>query len=63
MLRCTKCQGRMFVDRQYSTVNFLEVYCIMCGFRKMFNPPQESQEGKWLLQKEILRAKHTMSHL
>ena len=35
----------------------------MCGFRKMFNPPEQSQEGKWLLQKEILRAKRTMSHL
>ncbi len=53
----------MFVDRQYSSASFLEIYCMTCGFRKMFNPPEQSQEGKWLLQKEILRAKHTMSHL
>jgi len=63
MLKCNKCSGRMFVDRLYSVAGHIETYCIMCGSRKFFHPPTESQEGTWLLQKEILRAKRTMSHL
>jgi hypothetical protein len=63
MLRCKKCSGRMFVDRQYSSVSHLETYCILCGHRDFFNPPQNSTEGRWLLKKEALRAKATISPL
>ena len=34
-----------------------------CGERKFFHPPTESEEGRWLLAKEILRAKHTITKL
>lgn len=63
MLKCTRCKGKMFVDRQYSSSTYLETYCLYCGFRKFFNPPQESEEGRWLLKKEALRAKATISPL
>ncbi len=63
MIKCKKCNGRMFIDRQYTEINNLELYCILCGARKFFHPPSNSQEGQWLLKKEQLRAKNTMSHL
>jgi predicted nucleic-acid-binding Zn-ribbon protein len=63
MLKCTKCEGRMFVDRQYTTVDHLETFCIKCGSRNFFHPPSESSEGKWILQKEKSRAKSTITPL
>ena len=63
MIKCNKCSGRMFIDRIYSAINHLEVYCVLCGNRKFFNPPQNSKEGQWLLKKEQLRAKGTISSL
>jgi hypothetical protein len=53
----------MFIDRIYSSVMHLEIYCIMCGSRKFFNPPESSSQGQWLLKKEALRAKATISPL
>ena len=53
----------MFVDRQYSQINNLEMYCMSCGSRTFFHPPSNSQEGLWLLKREQLRAKATMSSL
>ena len=63
MLKCTKCRGRMFIDRTHSSVMHLETYCMSCGYRKFFNPPVDSEEGRWLLKKEQLRAKVTISPL
>jgi len=63
MMSCKKCKGRMFVDRQYTEINHLEVYCMKCGTRFFFHPPSHTLEGQWLLKKELLRAKNTMSHL
>jgi hypothetical protein len=34
-----------------------------CGLRTFFHPPIESEEGRWLLAKEILRAKNTITKL
>ena len=53
----------MFVDRQYTSANHIEIFCISCGDRKFFHPPQESSEGRWILQKEISRAKNTIVSL
>lgn len=53
----------MFIDRQYSTVGHIETYCLYCGYRKFFHPPEDSEEGLWLLKKEQLRAKDTISSL
>lgn len=63
MIKCEKCSKRMFIDRIYTKANHLETYCLSCGSRKFYNPPSESSEGKWLLQKETLRAKITISRL
>lgn len=63
MLRCVKCRGRMFIDRTFSSMMHLETYCLSCGFRKFLNPPESSEEGRWLLKKEQLRAKATISPL
>lgn len=62
-MKCLKCNGKVLVDRQYSTKEHLEVYCIVCGKRKFYHPPDGSKEGSWILQQEILRAKTTISHL
>jgi hypothetical protein len=63
MLTCEKCNGRVFVDRQYTSVDHMETFCMMCGFRKFYHPPTQSQEGKWLLLKEKYRAKSTITSL
>lgn len=63
MIKCVKCNGRMFVDRQYTEINNIELFCIVCGSRKFFHPPSQTLEGQWLLKRELLRAKNTMSHL
>jgi hypothetical protein len=63
MLSCKKCQGRLFIDRQYTSFNHLEIYCIRCGMRNFFHPPKESKEGLWLLEKELYRAKLTITNL
>ena len=60
---CTKCNGRVFVDRQYSSSIHLETFCIMCGSRKFFHPPEQTSEGRWLLEKERLLAKSTITTL
>lgn len=62
-MKCLRCNGKVLVDRQYSTKEHLEVYCIVCGKRKFYHPPDSSKEGSWILQQEILRAKTTISHL
>jgi predicted nucleic-acid-binding Zn-ribbon protein len=63
MSKCPKCRGKVFVDRQYSSSSHLETFCINCGYRKFFHPPTDSAEGTWLLKKEALKAKATMSRL
>jgi len=63
MIHCKKCKGRTFVDRQYSSAQHMETYCMVCGMRKFFHPPAESEEGRWLLAKELSRAKSTIAKL
>jgi len=63
MIFCKRCRGRVFVDRQYSNVQHIETYCVICGLRTFFHPPAESKEGKWLLEKELYRAKYTITSL
>jgi hypothetical protein len=63
VMHCGKCNGRMFVDRQYSSQIHIETYCICCGSRKFFHPPSDSKEGRWILNQENLRAKTTIVSL
>ena len=60
---CKKCNGKVFVDRQYSSIDHLETFCVMCGDRKFFHPPTQTSEGRWLLEKEKLLAKSTITTL
>jgi|APGre2960657373_1045057.scaffolds.fasta_scaffold00019_15 hypothetical protein len=62
-MKCTKCKGKVLVDRQFSTSEHLEVYCIICGKRKFYHPPDSSKEGSWLLSQEKTRAKTTIAPL
>lgn len=63
MIKCIKCNGRMFLDRQFSSAMHMEIFCMSCGARRFFNPPENYAEGRWLLKKEVLRAKVTISPL
>lgn len=63
MIKCNKCNKRMFLDRQYSSAMHLEIYCMFCGTRRFFHPPQDSIEGSWLLKREQLRTKITITPL
>jgi hypothetical protein len=63
MLKCDKCKGRMFVDRLYTTLDHVEIFCVQCGARKFFHPAQESEQGRWILQKELLRANNIIVSL
>lgn len=53
---CTKCGGRVFVDRVFSQKLHMEMFCIMCGKRWMINK-ETSAFGKWLERKEQLNLK------
>lgn len=53
----------MFIDRQYTSLQHIEIYCVRCGERKFYHPPQNSGEGLWLLEKELLRARYTITSL
>ncbi len=53
----------MFIDRRFSEPGHLETYCLACGSRKFYHPPEDSEEGLWLLKKEQLRAKATITPL
>ena len=63
MIKCEKCKGRMFVDRLYTTADHVEIFCVICGARTFFHPPQGSEQGRWILQKELLRAKNIITSL
>jgi hypothetical protein len=62
-MTCKKCKGRVLLDRQYSNLMHMETYCISCGLRSFFHPPRESEQGRWLLAKELSRAKLTITKL
>ena len=57
MMFCTKCSGRVFVDRVFSQKLHVELFCIMCGKRWMINK-DTSALGKWLetIEKEKLKS-------
>jgi hypothetical protein len=53
---CSKCSGRVFVDRVFSQKLHMELFCVMCGKRWMVNK-EMSAFGKWLDKKEQLNLK------
>lgn len=56
MMKCNKCQGRVFLDRVFSQKLHVELFCIMCGKRWMVNK-DTSALGRWLEQLEIKQQK------
>jgi len=50
-MNCKKCQGRVFVDRCYSSYVRIELFCSMCGKRWFINRSNNGL-GSWLTQKE-----------
>jgi hypothetical protein len=57
MMKCSKCKGRVFVDRVFSQKLHVELFCIMCGKRWMLNK-DTSALGRWLEQTEINQQKN-----
>jgi RNase P subunit RPR2 len=56
MLICKKCKGKIFVDRVHSAHDHLEIFCIICGYRKMFHPPSKFGKSiEWLQRAESQR--------
>ena len=56
MLNCTKCRGRVFIDRVFSQKLHMELFCVMFGKRWMINK-DTSKLGKWLEQLEKTKEK------
>jgi hypothetical protein len=47
----------MFVDRAYSAINHIEVFCVCCGNRKFYhNFSNEDKDAQWILMVEKRRA-------
>lgn len=54
MLICKRCKNRILVERALLSQTHLELYCICCGNRWIFEHP-EKYKGfvKWLHKKEM----------
>jgi DNA-directed RNA polymerase subunit RPC12/RpoP len=53
---CTKCGGRVFLDRVFSQKLHMELFCVMCGKRWILNK-DTNKLGKWLEQLEKTKEK------
>ena len=51
MMFCRNCNGRVFVDRSFSTAVRLELFCLMCG-RRWFVRKDGNAFGEWLAEVE-----------
>jgi|1048.fasta_scaffold32280_2 hypothetical protein len=59
-LHCSKCSGRMLVDRVFLSYDHLEVYCLICGKREMYNHPERFGEvPRWIMKVEKARVRIT----
>lgn len=64
MITCTKCGGRVFVDRVFTSVAHLELYCLLCGKREMYpNPESKGKRARWVMEKERARARRSATNL
>jgi hypothetical protein len=54
---CAKCSGRVFVDRVFSQMLHVELFCILCGKRWMINK-ETNKFGKWLKKQDQEYAKN-----
>jgi hypothetical protein len=54
----------MFVDRVFLTYDYLELYCIICGKREMYqHPDNHSKRTKWIMRMERIRARKSGNSL
>jgi hypothetical protein len=53
---CSKCNGRVFIDRVFSQKLHMELFCVMCGRRWMINK-ETNRLAKWLESKEMQHEK------
>jgi hypothetical protein len=54
----------MLVDRVFLSYDHLEVYCLVCGKREMFNHPDKHGEvPRWIMKVEKARLKITGNSL
>jgi predicted nucleic-acid-binding Zn-ribbon protein len=64
MITCIKCSGRMFVDRVFLSADYLELYCLICGRREMYQHPESgSKRVRWIMQMERARIKRVGNRL
>jgi DNA-directed RNA polymerase subunit RPC12/RpoP len=49
-MKCTRCSGRLLLDRVFSDNTSFEVACLQCGDRKYVN--KNTEFGKWLAVRE-----------
>ena len=62
MIKCPKCNGRMFIDRAFSEYSHMETFCIRCGNRKFYHDFSKTDgESAWLWKMEMLRMKASIS--
>lgn len=50
-MTCSRCNGRVFVDRVFSQKLHVELFCLMCGRRWMINKDTNAL-GRWLERRE-----------
>lgn len=41
MIKCERCQGKVFVDLTFTENRNYETFCLMCGDRKFVGPGDE----------------------
>ena len=64
MIKCTKCGGKMFVDRVFKSHDNLELYFLKCVKRDMYHNPQKyGKKIQWIIEKEREIAKKNGNHL
>ena len=64
MIKCTKCKGKMFVDRVFLSYDHLELYCLLCGKRDIYhNVERFGTKITWIMDLEKQRARRMGSIL
>jgi hypothetical protein len=61
-IQCSKCSGRMLVDRVFLSYDHLELYCLVCGKREN-HPDRHGEVAQWIMKAEKTRAKLTGSKI
>lgn len=49
-ITCSKCSGRVFLDRVFSDNKNFELFCVICGDRKFIN--KDSKIGELIYESE-----------